>query len=129
LIPQEKFTMTANEILDMMRKGMGQVPAAIEKSVQVDPGLIQEHVRSKAYAMPPEGGAMDEETRTMIYLAATLAAGSSTCIQAMANKIAQQGMSAAKALETVHIVRFAMTSKVIGDAEAVFGALANKSSS
>lgn len=118
--------MTANEILDMMREGMGQVPAAIEKSVRVDPGLIQEHVRSKAYAMPPEGGAMDEETRTMIYLAAALAAGSTTCIQAMANKIAQQGMSAAKTLETVHIVRFAMTSKVIGDAEAVFGALANK---
>ncbi|GAB4216229.1 MAG: hypothetical protein Fur007_15860 [Rhodoferax sp.] len=116
--------MTANEILVMMRKGMGQVPAAIEKSVAVDPALIQEHVRAKGFAMPPENGAMDEETRTMIYLAAALASGSATCIQAMANKIAQQGMSAAKALETVRIVRFALSSKVIGDAEAVFDAAA-----
>ena len=39
--------MNANEILEMMRKGMGEVPAAIEKSVPFDPALVQEHVRSK----------------------------------------------------------------------------------
>lgn len=60
--------MTPNEILDMMRKGMGQVPAAIEKSVPVDSALIQEHMRSKGFAMPVENPALDEETRTLIYL-------------------------------------------------------------
>lgn len=75
--------MTPNEILDMMRKVMGQVPAAIEKSFPVDPALIQEHVRSKSFAMPMENPALDEETRTLM-----------------------------------------MATKIIGDAEPVFDALA-----
>ena len=54
--------MNSTEILEMMRKGMGQVPAAIEKSVPVDPVLIQEHMRSKAFAMPSEHPALDEDT-------------------------------------------------------------------
>lgn len=116
--------MTANEILDMMRKGMGQVPAAIEKSVPVDPALIQEHVRSKGFAMPAENPALDEETRTLIYLAAALAGTSPACVKAMSNKISQQGIAADKVIETVHIVRLAMATKIIGDAEPVFDALA-----
>ena len=74
--------MTANEILDMMRKNMGSVPAAIEKSVPVDPALIQEHMRSKAFAMPQENPALDEATRTLIYLAAALAGTNRACVQA-----------------------------------------------
>ena len=56
-----------------MRKMMGSVPTAIEKAVKVDEGLLYEHLRSRGYAMPPEG-ALDEETRTLIYLASALAA-------------------------------------------------------
>jgi alkylhydroperoxidase/carboxymuconolactone decarboxylase family protein YurZ len=115
--------MNATEILEMMRKGMGQVPAAIEKSVPVDPALIQEHMRSKAFAMPAEKPALDEETRTLIYLAAALAGTSPACVKAMANKIAQSGIAAEKVIETVHIVRLAMATKIIGDAEPVFDAL------
>ena len=115
--------MNATEILEMMRKSMGQVPAAIEKSVPVDPALIQEHVRSKAFAMPAEKPALDEETRTLIYLAAALAGTSPACVKAMANKIAQGGVAAEKVIETVHIVRLAMATKIIGDAEPVFDAL------
>jgi alkylhydroperoxidase/carboxymuconolactone decarboxylase family protein YurZ len=118
--------MNANEILEMMRNGMGQVPAAIEKSVAVDPALIQEHMRSKGFAMPMENPALDEETRTLIYLAAALAGTSPACVKAMSNKIAQQGIAASKVFETVHIVRLAMATKVIGDAEPVFDALTPK---
>lgn len=116
--------MNANEILEMMRKGMGEVPAAIEKSVPVDPVLIQEHMRSKAFAMPAEKPALDEDTRTLIYLAAALADTSPACVKAMAHKIAQQGIAHEKVVETLHIVRLAMATKVIGDAEPVFDALA-----
>ena len=49
-----------------MRKRMGRVPAAIAKSVPVDPALIQEPVRSKAFAMPTEQPASDEEKRTLM---------------------------------------------------------------
>ena len=72
--------------------------------------------------MPPEG-ALDDETRTLLYLAAALAAGSAACVQAMANKAKIQGISAAKILETVHIVRFALATKVIGEAEPTFDVL------
>ncbi len=75
--------------------------------------------------MPPEG-ALDEETRTLIYLASALAASSQACIQAMANKAKKQGIAPEKVLETVRIVRFALATKVVGDAEPVFEAMAQE---
>jgi alkylhydroperoxidase/carboxymuconolactone decarboxylase family protein YurZ len=113
---------SAQDLLAKMRAGMGRVPAAIEKSTIVDDGLIQEHMRSRLYAMP-EGGALDEQTRTLIYLAAALAGSSPACVRAMADKVVQQGIPKAKVLETVHIARFAMATKIIGDAEPVFDVL------
>ncbi len=107
----------------MMRKMMGSVPSAIEQAVKVEEGLLYEHLRSRGYAMPPEG-ALDEETRTLIYLASALAASSHACIRAMANKAKMQNIPAEKVLETVRIVRFALATKVIGEAEPVFAALA-----
>ena len=113
---------SAQDLLEAMRAGMGRVPAAIEKSTAVDEGLIHEHMRSRMYAMPA-GGALDEETRTLIYLAAALAGSSPACVRAMADKVVQQGIPSAKVLETVHIARFAMATKIVGDAEPVFDAL------
>jgi alkylhydroperoxidase/carboxymuconolactone decarboxylase family protein YurZ len=113
---------TVDEVFGMMRKMMGVIPSSIEKAAKVDEGLLYEHLRSRQYAMPPEG-ALDEETRTLLYLASALAAGSAACIQAMANKAKMQGIPAAKILETLHIVRFALATKVIGEAEPVFDAL------
>jgi alkylhydroperoxidase/carboxymuconolactone decarboxylase family protein YurZ len=113
---------TVDEIFGMMQKMMGAIPSSIEKAAKVDEGLLYEHLRSRQYAMPPEG-ALDEETRTLLYLASALAAGSAACIQAMANKAKMQGIPAAKILETLHIVRFALATKVLGEAEPVFEAL------
>jgi alkylhydroperoxidase/carboxymuconolactone decarboxylase family protein YurZ len=113
---------TVEEIFGMMRKMMGEIPASIEKAAQVDEGLLYEHLRSRQYAMPA-GGALAEETRTLIYLAAALAAGSAACIRAMAKKAKMQDIAAAKVLETLHIVRFALATKVIGEAEPIFDAL------
>jgi alkylhydroperoxidase/carboxymuconolactone decarboxylase family protein YurZ len=113
---------TVEEVFQVMRKTMGAIPSSIEKAAKVDRGLVYEHLRSRQYAMPPEG-ALDDETRTLIYLAAALGAGSAACIQAMANKAKVQGIPGAKILETLHIVRFALATKVIGEAEPVFEAL------
>ena len=121
--PMNQQKPTVEEVFGMMRKMMGSVPTAIQEAVKVDEGLLYEHLRSRAYAMPPEG-ALDEETRTLIYLASALAAGSQACIQAMASKAKMQNIPAEKLLETVRIVRFALATKVIGEAEPVFAALA-----
>lgn len=119
--------MKPEDVLAMMQRTMGSVPPAIEKSVPVDPQLILEHARSRAFAMPAETPALDEDTRTLIYLAAALAGSSPACVRAMANKIAQQGIAKEKVIETVHIVRLAMATRVIGDAEPVFDALQKRS--
>jgi len=113
---------SVEQVFEMMRKTMGSVPSAIEKAVQVDEGLLYEHLRSRSYAMPAEG-ALDEETRTLVYIASALAASSQACIQAMANKAKMQNIAPEKVLETVRIVRFALATKVLGDAEPVFEAL------
>jgi alkylhydroperoxidase/carboxymuconolactone decarboxylase family protein YurZ len=115
---------TVDQVFAMMRKTMGSIPSAIEKATSVDEGLLYEHLRSRAYAMPAEG-VLDDETRTLIYLAAALAASSKACIQAMANKAKMQGIAPEKVLETVKIVRLALATKVIGDGEPIFEALEN----
>ena len=115
---------TVDQVFAMMRDTMGSIPSAIEKATSVDEGLLYEHLRSRAYAMPAEG-ALDDEARTLIYLAAALAASSKACIQAMANKAKMQGIAPEKVLETVKIVRLAMATKVIGDGEPIFEALQN----
>ena len=115
---------TVDQAFAMMRKTMGSIPSAIEKGTSVDEGLLYEHLRSRAYAMPAEG-ALDDEARTLIYLAAALAASSKACIQAMANKAKMQGIAPEKVLETVRIVRLALATKVIGDGEPILEALQN----
>jgi alkylhydroperoxidase/carboxymuconolactone decarboxylase family protein YurZ len=104
--PEQKPTV--EQVFGMMRKTMGSIPTAIEKAVAVDEG------------------ALDEETRTLIYLASALAASSKACIQAMANKAKMQGIAPEKVLETVRIVRFALATKIVGDAEPVFEAMTEK---
>ena len=115
---------TVDQVFAMMHNTMGSIPSAIEKATSVDEGLLYEHLRSRAYAMPAEG-ALNDETRTLIYLAAALAASSKACIQAMANKAKMQGIAQEKVLETVKIVRLALATKVIGDGEPIFEALEN----
>ena len=89
----------------------------------MDESRVYEHLRARGHAMPAEKPALDEETRTLVYLAAALAASSHACVEAMANKAKVQGIPAAKLLETLHIARFALAARVIGDAEPLFDVL------
>lgn len=103
---------------------MGRVPAPIEKAAKVDQSLVYEHLRSRASAMPPEG-ALDEETRTLIYLAVALACGSPACVEAWAGRVGVLKIAPAKVLEALHIARFALATKVISQAGPLFEALLN----
>ena len=114
---------TLEQIFTGMRKAMGTIPAAVEKLSRVDPAMVYEHLRSRAYAMPDQTPALDEETRTLIYMAAALAGSSPACVRAMADKARVQGISREKIMETVKIVRFAMATRIIGDAEPIFAGL------
>ncbi len=114
---------TSSEIdqtLAGMRASMGEVPPAIVKAATADPRMVAEQVRSSAFAMPGEGGALDPETRTLIYLAVALATSNHACTTAMVNKARVQSISSDKLLEALHIARYAMATRVLGNAEPVF---------
>jgi alkylhydroperoxidase/carboxymuconolactone decarboxylase family protein YurZ len=111
---------SGDEILARMREAMGEVPAAIEKSLAADPVLIFEQARSSAFAMPPEQGALDPETRTLVYLAVALASSNRACTLAMLNKARRQAIATPKLLEAFHIARFAQATQVVGNAEPLF---------
>ncbi len=63
---ESKQVPTIEQIFAGMRKHMGAIPTAVEALARVDPQLVYEHMRSRAYAMPDQTPALDEETRTLI---------------------------------------------------------------
>lgn len=111
---------TTEQILSMMKGAMdGKLPRAIELVGEVFPEMVAEHAHSSAFALP-QNGALDAETRTLIYLGVALATGSRACIEAMMNKAKMQNIDKAKILETFKIARYAEATRVLGNAEIVF---------
>jgi alkylhydroperoxidase/carboxymuconolactone decarboxylase family protein YurZ len=113
-------------VLKGMETMMGTVPPAIRKVAEVNRAMLYEQVRSSAFAMPPDNGALDPQTRTIVYLAAALASSNHACTQAMVNKARVQGIPSEKLLEAFHIARFAMATRVVGDAEPLFEMLGQR---
>ena len=96
----------------------GKLPKAIELAGDVFPEFVAEQARSSAFAMP-ENGALEAETRTLIYLGVALATGNKACAEAMMNKAKTQEISKEKILETLKVARFAEATRVFGNAEIV----------
>ncbi len=116
---------TTEQILSMMKGAMdGKLPRAIELAGEVFPELVEEHAHSSAFALP-QNGALEAETRTLIYLGIALATGSKACIEAMMNKAKIQNISKDKILEAFKIARYAEATRVVGNAEIVFEHLKN----
>lgn len=108
-------------ILNQMSEAMGEeLPNSIKLASEVMPEMVIEHAQNNGFAMPKEGGFLDNETRTLIYLGIALATNSTACIKAMMNKAIKAGISKERILETVKIARFAEATRVIGNAEEVF---------
>ena len=119
---------TVEQVLANMTVNLdGYVPAAIQHAARVIPDLVTRHAQDSAFAMPKEGGALSDQTRTLIYLGIALATGSQTCVEAMTGKARGLGIEDAQLLETVKIARFARASQVIGNSEYVFAAIADRS--
>ena len=71
------------------------------------PEMVFEHARNSAFAMPTEAGALDAQTRTLIYLGVALATGSKACVRTMMNKAHAEKIDRSKILKTFKIARFA----------------------
>jgi alkylhydroperoxidase/carboxymuconolactone decarboxylase family protein YurZ len=116
---------TVEQVLANMTNSLnGQVPPSVRHAVTVMPEMVVRHAQDSAFAMPAEGGALTNETRTLIYLGIALATGSGACIEAMTNKAQGLGIESAKLLETFKIARFAEATRVLGNAEPLLAALA-----
>ena len=122
----ETSTPTTAQILSGMATAMGEVPMAIVKAASSDPRMLMEQVRSSTFAMPGENPALDDQTRTLIYLAVALATSNSACTQAMINKARVQNIPSEKLLEAFHIARYAMATQVVGNAEVVFDLISER---
>lgn len=109
-----------SQIIEQMRAAMNRLPSAIEKAARADPGMVLEHAHSSGFAMPQGEGALEAETRTLIYLAVALATSNHACTVAMVNKARVQRIAATKLLEAFHIARFAQATQVLGNAEPLF---------
>lgn len=121
-----KNNPTVEQVLSMMKEKMnGKLPKAIELAGEVMPEMVFEHARSSEFAMPKESGAIDGESRTLIYLGIALATNSNACIEAMMNKAKIQNISKEKILETVKIARYAEATRIVGNSEIVFKHLKN----
>ncbi len=111
---------TLEQIMQGIAQAMdGKLPESLKLAAEVYPEMVFEHAQNNMFAMPPEGGALDGETRVLIYLAVALATGSRACIEAMMNKAKIAGISKEKILETFKIARFAEATRVFGNAENV----------
>ena len=115
---------TVDQILAAMNASLnGHIPPAIQHAASVMPALVVRHAQDSAFAMPPEGGALTNETRTLIYLGIALATGSRACVEAMTDKAQTLGIETAKLLETFTIARFAEATRVLGNAEGMLARL------
>ena len=113
--------MSVEEKLKKMAENMnGYIPEVVKLAAEVFPEMLEEHSREGAFAMPAEGGALDEETRTLIYLGIALATNSKACIEAKINRAIALGIPKDKIIETFKIARFAEASRVFGNAEIIF---------
>jgi alkylhydroperoxidase/carboxymuconolactone decarboxylase family protein YurZ len=111
---------TKEQIFAQMLDTLGEIPPAIEKASSADQAVFFEQMRSSRFAMPPEGGALDAETRTLVYLAVALATSNQACVLTMIDKADMQGISSPKLLEAFHIARLAEATRVLGNAEPLF---------
>jgi alkylhydroperoxidase/carboxymuconolactone decarboxylase family protein YurZ len=100
----------------------GHLPRMVELAATVMPEMVLKHAQDGGFAMPKEGGALTEETRTLILLGIALATGSH-CVQGLMRKAKVLDVEQAKILETVKIARFAEATRVFNNAEHVLAQL------
>ncbi len=115
--------VTSPPTLDQVLAGMtsatgGNLPRMVQLAARVMPDMVFKHAQDSGFAMPKDGGALTEETRTLMLLAIALATGS-PCVDGLVNKARVMNIDRPKILETIKIARFAEATRVFQNAEHV----------
>ena len=123
-------TIPAQPTLEQVLGGMsaalgGHLPGMVQRAAKVMPDMVFKHAQDSGFAMPKEGGALTEETRTLMLLAIALATGS-RCVEGLMNKAKVLDIDNAKILETIKIARFSEATRVFHNAEEVLAQMEAK---
>jgi alkylhydroperoxidase/carboxymuconolactone decarboxylase family protein YurZ len=83
-------TMLAQPTVEQVLAGMaaqvgGHLPRMVELAATIMPEMVLKHAQDGGFAMPKDGGALPEETRTLMLLGIALATGSH-CVQGLMHK-------------------------------------------
>jgi alkylhydroperoxidase/carboxymuconolactone decarboxylase family protein YurZ len=118
---------TVEQILAGMSAGLGgkAVPPMIQLAATVLPDMVLRQAQDSGFAMPKDGGALAEETRTILLLGIALATGSG-CVENLVNKAKAQGIDDAALLETFKIARYAEATRVFNNAVPLLARLAGE---
>lgn len=114
---------TLEQVLGGMSAALGgHLPGMVQVAATAMPDMVFKHAQDSGFAMPKEGGALTEETRTLMLLAIALATGS-RCVEGLMGKTKVLNIEKAKILETVKIARFSEATRVFHNAETVLAQL------
>jgi len=120
--PMPAQPTVAQVLAGMAAQVGGQLPRMVELAATVMPEMVLKHAQDGGFAMPKEGGALTEETRTLMLLGIALATGSH-CVEGLMRKAKGLNIEQAKILETVKIARFSEATRVFNNAEHVLAQL------
>lgn len=119
--------MEKEEVFEMIKKNMGEVPKPLENLASLDMNILIGHVEAKknAYA----GESLDRKTKALIALAVGIALDSQGCIMNNVKAAKKNGASVSEIMEAYSVAKFSKSSSSIsGFAMAMEWLLANQDS-
>lgn len=116
--------MEKNQILEIIKKEMGEVPRPLENLASLDMNVLIGHLEAKKNAYAGEN--LDKKTKSLIALAVGIALDSQGCIMNNVKAAKKNGATKAEIMETYSVAKFSKSSSSIsGFAAAMEWLLAN----
>lgn len=117
--------MNKNQILEMIKKEMGDVPKPLEYLSELDMNVLVGHLEGKKNAYL--GTSLGKKTKALIALAVGIALDSQGCIMNNVKAAKKNGATTAEIMETYSVAKFSKSSSSIsGFASAMEWLLANR---
>jgi len=117
--------MDKNQILEMIKQEMGEVPKPLQYLSELDMNVLVGHLEGKKNAY--HGTNLDKKTKALISLAVGIALDSQGCIMNNIKTAKKNGATTAEIMEAYSVAKFSKSSTSIsGFASAMKWLLANQ---
>jgi alkylhydroperoxidase/carboxymuconolactone decarboxylase family protein YurZ len=115
--------MTKEELLEMVKTQMGEIPKVVEHLTNLDTELMANHFAEKKNAY--SGDRLDKKTKAMIAMAVGVALDSQSCIFNNLKAAKQNGASIEEIMEAFKVAKFSKGASSISSSAAAFEWLVN----